>query len=319
MKKVSIITPCYNGEKYLKQYFEGLLSQSYSFIELIFIDDGSNDETQSIYYSYEKKLIAKGIETQYVFQKNEGQAAALNRGLKMFSGDYLMWPDADDIMTDDNIMEKVKFLDENPDIDIVFCEGEIVADNDLNNVTGVLKRNINIGDKDDIFSDYIYEKNVVFPPIAYMVRSTAVDDYIKDREIYKGRQGQNWQMLLPILYSGKWGYIEKKLYKYVVRNDSHSHEKRTYEQQIARFNGFEAILLNTLDRICEMPTVEREKWKIVVYEKYLSKKLYLAYHNKDKKMIKKYRMQQKKLGLKQKYKYGRIYCFARNLVYGEKV
>lgn len=319
MKKVSIITPCYNGEEYLEQYFKSLLLQSYSCIELIFVDDGSTDDTKKIYYQYEEKLKKKGIETHYVFQTNAGQAAALNRGLKMFTGDYLTWPDSDDIMSFDNIMEKVKYLETNADIDIVFCEGEIVNSNNLNDIKGILKRSINIGEQDDIFSDYIFEKNVVFPPIAYMVRASAVDSFIKNRDIYEGRQGQNWQMLLPILYSGKWGYIEKKLYKYVVRENSHSHEGRTYKEQIERFDGFTNILLNTLDRIAEMPNYERELWKKIVYEKYIPRELYLAYHYKDREMITKYRTMQKKLKLSHRYKYGRVYCFARNMIYGERV
>ena len=45
---VSIITPCYNGEAFLKRYFESILNQTYPNLELIFINDGSTDRTEEI-------------------------------------------------------------------------------------------------------------------------------------------------------------------------------------------------------------------------------------------------------------------------------
>ena len=49
---VSIITPCYNGEDYLPQFFESVLNQTYPNIELIFINDGSTDNTEKVALSY---------------------------------------------------------------------------------------------------------------------------------------------------------------------------------------------------------------------------------------------------------------------------
>ena len=88
---VSIITPCYNGEKYIKRYMNSILEQTYPYLELIFINDGSNDCTEEIVLSYEEKLQNKGIKFVYLKQKNKGQAAALNSGLKKFNGEYVTW------------------------------------------------------------------------------------------------------------------------------------------------------------------------------------------------------------------------------------
>ena len=54
MKKplVSIITPCYNGETYLSRFFESILNQTYSNLELIFVNDGSTDKTESVVQEY---------------------------------------------------------------------------------------------------------------------------------------------------------------------------------------------------------------------------------------------------------------------------
>src|SRR5690554_883131 len=110
--KVSIITPCYNGERFVSRYLDTIVNQSYKNIEFIFVNDGSTDQTEAIVMSYKPKLIEAGIEFIYVYQDNAGQAVALNQGLKLFTGDYLTWPDSDDILSVDSIEKKVKFLKE---------------------------------------------------------------------------------------------------------------------------------------------------------------------------------------------------------------
>ena len=55
-KLVSIITPCYNGERYLDRYFNSLLEQTYPSVELIFVNDGSTDNTEKIAMEYGRKL-----------------------------------------------------------------------------------------------------------------------------------------------------------------------------------------------------------------------------------------------------------------------
>ena len=60
--KVSVITPCYNGESFVHRYFESLLKQTYENIEVIFVNDVSTDATEQIALSYGEKLRARGID-----------------------------------------------------------------------------------------------------------------------------------------------------------------------------------------------------------------------------------------------------------------
>ena len=56
VKKITIISPCYNGETHLEAYINGLFSQTYTNVEYIFINDGSTDNTENIIKSYEEKF-----------------------------------------------------------------------------------------------------------------------------------------------------------------------------------------------------------------------------------------------------------------------
>lgn len=86
---VSIITPCYNGEKYLAKFLDSILAQTYNNLEFIFINDGSVDNTEAIFDSYKNKFEKRQIKYRYIKQVNQGQAAAVNAGLKIASGKYI--------------------------------------------------------------------------------------------------------------------------------------------------------------------------------------------------------------------------------------
>ena len=93
-KKVSVIVPVYNGEKYLNCSLESLVKQSYKNIEILIIDDGSTDLSAAICNEW----VQKDSRVICVHQKNKGVSAARNRGLEIASGDYIMFCDADDWM-----------------------------------------------------------------------------------------------------------------------------------------------------------------------------------------------------------------------------
>ena len=116
---VSVVTPCYNGEPYLEEFFESLLNQTYENLEMIFVNDGSKDDTEKIALQYKKKFEEKSIPFRYIYQENHGQANAVNNGFKHVNGKYLIWPDSDDILEKDSIKLKVEFLERHKEYNIV--------------------------------------------------------------------------------------------------------------------------------------------------------------------------------------------------------
>ena len=91
---ISVIVPVYNVEKYLSQCADSILSQDYSDLEVIFIDDGSTDASGQICDQYAEK----DPRVRVIHQKNGGAAAAKNAGLRMASGKYLSFVDSDDYL-----------------------------------------------------------------------------------------------------------------------------------------------------------------------------------------------------------------------------
>ncbi len=241
---VSVITPCYNGEGKLNLFLDSILNQTYDNIEFIIINDGSTDNTENIILKYKKIFEKKGVKFIYLKQKNAGQDVALNRGLKYFTGKYLMWTDSDDILDPQNIEEKVKYLEQNRNCGLVYCNTNIVKYGEINKIIKkwdkVLYKN-----RLENFEDILLGK-IIFAGGAWMLRSEYLEKINPKKEIIITGQGQNWQMLLPMAYNYDVGKVDKYLFTYIIYKDSHANKKRTFYEQKKRtidtLNGLDKIL-----------------------------------------------------------------------------
>lgn len=93
-KTVSIIIPVYNLEKYIVNCLESIFAQTYESLEIICIDDGSNDKSAEII----KKYSVADSRIKYYYQQNSGVSVARNKGLDEATGDYVMFVDGDDYL-----------------------------------------------------------------------------------------------------------------------------------------------------------------------------------------------------------------------------
>lgn len=108
MKKVSIIVPLYNSERFLKKLLESIVNQTYTNLEVILVDDGSPDRSGDIadYYAEKDERII------VIHKKNGGCCEARNIGLEQVTGYYLMFADGDDWLEPDCVEYLVKIAEE---------------------------------------------------------------------------------------------------------------------------------------------------------------------------------------------------------------
>ena len=99
MSKVSIIVPCYKVEEYIGELIESLIRQTMRDIEVILVDDGSPDRTGAICDEY----AAKDSRLHVIHKPNGGVSAARNDGLRVATGEYVLFSDSDDYLPEDAI------------------------------------------------------------------------------------------------------------------------------------------------------------------------------------------------------------------------
>lgn len=116
-KKVSVIVPIYNGEKYIDRCCKSLLSQTYKNTEFILVDDGSVDNTPQMCDSYAQKDERFVV----IHQENRGLSAARNAGTDRATGDYIVYFDVDDEISPLLIEDNIKLaLEHDADV-VMYC------------------------------------------------------------------------------------------------------------------------------------------------------------------------------------------------------
>lgn len=122
MARVSYIMASYNHERFVEQMVGSVLSQTYSDIELIIVDDGSTDRTPSVLRS----LADTDRRIQLVVQQNQGIVAARNRGLSLSSGEFLSFIDSDDLLPSERTERLVAALDANPEAALAYGDAILI-------------------------------------------------------------------------------------------------------------------------------------------------------------------------------------------------
>jgi hypothetical protein len=106
---VSIITPSYNSEKFIRDTMESVLFQTYKNWEMIIVDDVSPDNSNEIIEKYSKKDSRIKL---IKLEKNSGPAVARNRAIQEAKGRYIAFLDADDLWKPEKLEKQIKFMEE---------------------------------------------------------------------------------------------------------------------------------------------------------------------------------------------------------------
>lgn len=102
-KKVSILIPAYNAERWIGATIKSAICQTWPNCEIIVVDDGSSDNTLEVANRFQSKTL------KVIRQGNMGASAARNKALSLAQGDYIQWLDADDLLAPDKISQQMKY------------------------------------------------------------------------------------------------------------------------------------------------------------------------------------------------------------------
>jgi glycosyltransferase involved in cell wall biosynthesis len=114
---VSVVIAAYNAGCFLPETLASVFNQTYSNHEIIVVDDGSTDGTREALRPYEGQI-------SYLYQENRGPSAARNTGIRAARGNYIAFLDADDLWSRDKLTLQVDFMEQNPEIGLVFSDME---------------------------------------------------------------------------------------------------------------------------------------------------------------------------------------------------
>src|SRR4029078_1647315 len=107
---VSVVMPVYNAEKYLREAIQSILTQNYSNLEMIIVNDGSTDNSKNIILSFEDPRLR-----YFENPENWGIVRTRNRALAEATGEYVAVLDSDDVALPDKLRFQVEFMENNPE------------------------------------------------------------------------------------------------------------------------------------------------------------------------------------------------------------
>ena len=117
--KVTVIIPVYNREDYVEETIRSVLLQTYGNIEIIAVDDGCTDNSRGILDKFGDRIRI----LEHSGHANRGQSAAINLAMHSSSSEYVAILDSDDVWLPDKIRIQVDFLESNPAVGLVYCNG----------------------------------------------------------------------------------------------------------------------------------------------------------------------------------------------------
>lgn len=207
---VSIVIPVHNGERYIKEAIDSCISQTYQNIEIVVVDDKSEDGTLDILKEYKDRVKVIPVE------KQNGLGNVINIGIKKSKGKYIARMDSDDVMYPTRIEKQVKHLESNTDV--VAVGGQIDIIDSIGNITG--HREYGLTDTE------LKRKMFLFQPFAHpavMLRKEAVERVgLYPENIWKV---EDVKFFFLLSLEGRFSNLQDTVLKYRVTFSTESQSK----------------------------------------------------------------------------------------------
>lgn len=236
--KVSIVIPVYNTEKYLKESIESALDQTYKDIEIIAVDDGSNDNSLKILESFNDKI-------KIISKKNNGTASALNEGIKKMTGEWFKWLSADDVLYPNAVEELIKEAQiiKDKKNKILYTNYDII-DSDSNVIREFIEPNYNNLSTFDF--NVILLDHYIGNGTTSLIHKSALKEYGQfDEKIGFAEDYELW-LRFCLLYNCRLHLVPKILAKYRIHEAQLTAKKM--DKALENANQIRKYILNQLDK-----------------------------------------------------------------------
>jgi glycosyltransferase involved in cell wall biosynthesis len=226
--EISVLMPVYNGDKYLKESIDSILSQTFTNFELIIVNDGSKDNSLEILKSYSDPRIII-IDNKV----NKGLIESLNIGLSKCRGKYTARMDQDDISLPDRLQIQFDFMEKNKEIDLVGGWTECINKNGDYIKTSRSPENPWIIRYELIFNNVMFHSSIFFKT-DIVIKNGGYDKKATHSEDYDMYSRPNKELMCS--------NIQRVLFKYRIHNESITGSTNT--QQIVHENALNVAFRN---------------------------------------------------------------------------
>ncbi len=241
--KVSIITVSYNSSNTIKDTIQSVLEQTYSNIEYIIVDGASNDATVDIIKSFGNRI------SKFISEADCGMYDAMNKGIKLASGDIIGMLNADDFFSSHDIIETVAKSFKDKNLDVLYGDVQFVNPNNLNKIVRYYSSKRFIPNK--------FKFGIMPAHPSFYVKRELFDKFGFYKTDYK--IGADFELLVRFLYKNKlkYQYLEKPFV--TMRTGGVSNQ--SYKSRI--------LLNQEIKRACLENSIKTNYFNI--YSKYLRK------------------------------------------------
>ncbi len=208
---ISIVIPVYNVEQYIERCLQSIINQSYKDFEVILVNDGTKDQSIEI---AERVLKESEVKWRVINKKNSGQGSSRDEGVRQSEGEYVIFVDADDVVSDDFLQKLINAFDDVTDF--TFCNYSFVKqqippvdDNEQ----------IDTFDKRSLLESFMRRTVSFLLPSMLFKKSFLMDNGIFHNPDIRFSEDQAF-IWKAIISCNKAVYLHKKMYGYYLRNNS---------------------------------------------------------------------------------------------------
>jgi len=199
--KISVITPSFNQGIYIEDTIKSIISQEYPNVEYMVIDGGSEDESVNIIRKYESKI------NYWISEKDTGQSEAINKGLRLATGDIITWINSDDQLMPGALTRAANHFTKHPEMAVIHGKTILFKENDVGEERGDVEG-----------LPFKYLAGMAFSqPSSFFKREALKNAGWLDQSLH---YGMDYDFFVRLYLQGDFLFVNEMFSKYRLHNES---------------------------------------------------------------------------------------------------